>query len=114
MVGAKLYGPFIHGLNKGGLREIVNTSKLRGTSASNNMSNDSTAVRAYVGSFEYQKKNKRWSGRANIYIEFQTYTPPRCGLPPGYAEWTEESLINSYLKIKILRVVNGEGELVSV
>jgi hypothetical protein len=110
----RTYGPYVHTLNKGGLNEIVTTSKLRGTEASNYMANDRRAVRAYVGTFEYQKKNKNWSGRKSIHIEFLTFVPPRSGLPPGAAEWGEELLIEGYLPIQILRVVNGEGENVNV
>jgi hypothetical protein len=104
------YGPFVHTLNKGGLKEIVTTEKLRGTQASNHLANDSKAVRAYVGTFEHQKKNKNWSGRLSTHIEFLSFVPPRSGLPPGYAEWTDESLVEGYLAISIQRVVNGEGE----
>jgi hypothetical protein len=113
MIQEKTYGPFVHTLNKGGLKEIVTTAKLRGTQASNHLANDAKAVRAYIGTFEHQKKNKNWAGRLSIHIEFLTCLPPRSGLPPGYAEWTEESLIEGYLAISIQRVVNGEGESVA-
>lgn len=109
----RTYGPFVHTINKGGLKEIVTSGKLRGAAASNNMANDSRAVRAYVGSFEHQKQNKRWSGRVSIHIEFLSFSPPRPNLPPGYAEWVDDQLIENHLAIKILRVVNGEGELVA-
>ena len=109
----RTFGPFVHTLNKGGLNEIVTASKLRGSVASNHLANDNKAVRAYVGSFEHQRKNKRWSGRVSIHIEFLALIPPRSDLPPGYAEWTEDQLVESHLPIKILRVVNGEGEFVA-
>ena len=110
----RTYGPFVHTLNKGGLKEIITAEKLRGAEAANYMANDVKAVRAYAGTFELQKKNKNWSGRNHIHIEFLTFTPPRSGLPPGYAEWCGEQLIEDHLSIKILRVVNGEGESVLV
>jgi hypothetical protein len=37
----------------------------------------------------------------------------RTGLPPGYAEWSEDQLIEGHLPIQILRIVNGEGEPVA-
>mgnify|MGYP000849042494 CR=1 FL=1 len=107
----RTYGPFVHTLNKGGLNAIRTGSKLRGTNASNHMANDSIAVRAYIGTFEHQKKNKNWHGRESVHIEFTTEIPPRSGLPPGYAEWTD-GLIEGHLPIKITRVLNGEGESV--
>jgi hypothetical protein len=110
---ARTYGPFVHTLNRGGLKEIVTTGKLRGAEASNHLTNDVKAVRAYVGTFEFQKKNKNWSGRLKTHIEFLTFTPPRDGLPPGYAEWSGEQLINDHLPIKVLRVLNSEGEPVA-
>jgi hypothetical protein len=114
MTSERTYGPFVHGLNKGGLKEIITSSKLRGANAENYMANDHPAVRAYPGTFEYQKKNKNWSGRKNIFIEFLTYIPLRSGLGPGQAEWRDGELVEGYLRIKILRVVNGEGEPVSI
>lgn len=113
MTQARTYGPYVHTLNKGGLKEIVTTGRLRGTEASNNLANDRRAVRAYVGTFEQQKKNKNWSGRQSVHIEFVTSVPPRSGLSPGYAEWDDSLLVAGYLPIEILRVVNGEGEKVS-
>ncbi|MEX1188760.1 MAG: hypothetical protein WED33_05835 [Bacteroidia bacterium] len=104
------YGPYVHGLNKGGLPEIIISSKLRGAAASNHMSNNNPAVRAYEGSFEFHKKNKRWQGKHKIYIEFLTKQPSRSGMPPGGAEWTGSQLTNNHLEIKILRVINGDGE----
>jgi hypothetical protein len=106
----RTYGPFLHTLNKGGLKEIVTTGKLRGTEASNHLANDNKAVRAYVGTFEHQKKNKNWSGRLSTHIEFLSFVAPRSGLPPGYAEWNDALLTEGHLSIKILRIVNGEGE----
>ncbi|MEO6276749.1 hypothetical protein [Roseateles sp.] len=106
------FGPFVHTLNKGGLKEIVITGKLRGAAASNHLANDHKAVRAYVGTFEHQKKNKNWHGRVSIHIEFLSFVAPCGALPPGYAEWGEELLTEGHLPIKLLRVVNGEGESV--
>ena len=106
------YGPYVHGLNKGGLREIILSSKLRGAAASNHMAHDRIAVRAYEGAFEYHQQNKRWSGRDKIYIEFFTMLPPRTGTPPREAEWTGPQLINDHLDVKISRVVYGSGEQV--
>ncbi|MCB1887832.1 MAG: hypothetical protein KDH20_09520 [Rhodocyclaceae bacterium] len=114
MTDGKKYGPFVHKLNKGGLHAIVTTGKLRGAEGSNYFSNDRAAVRAYVGTFEYQKKNKNWSGRTSIFIEFMTTVPLRSGLGPGHAEWSGDELIEGYLPIQILRVLNGEGEAVPV
>jgi hypothetical protein len=102
------YGPYVHTLNKGGLVEIRITSRLRGSTASNNMANDSIAVRAYVGTFEHQQKNKNWSGKVSVHIEFLTSIPPRAGLNPGFAEWTD-GLIAGYLPIQITRIVHGDG-----
>ena len=103
------FGPFVHGLNKGGLFNISGTRKLRGANPSNNMASERPAVRAYAGSFEHQKAIKRWSGSDKTFIEFMTYTPPRSGLPPGYAEWSEEQLNEGFLPIHILRIVDGNG-----
>ena len=103
------FGPFVHGLNKGGLFEIARTGGLRGAPASNNMASDSLAVRAYVGDFAYQKRNKNWSGADKSFIEFVTRVPPRSGLPPGYAEWAEEQLTDGFLTIQVLRVIDGNG-----
>jgi hypothetical protein len=107
------YGPFVHGLNRGGLKGIISESQLRGATASNHLANDRYAVRAYAGTFEEQKRNKRWSGRDKTFIEFMTMVPPRAGLPPGYAEWSDHLLMNNHLKIRILRVLNGEGEAIA-
>src|SRR5882672_7592460 len=96
-------GPFVHGLNKGGLFEIARTRQLRGTEASNNMASDRLAVRAYVGSFEHQKRIKNWSDPSKTLIEFVTQIAPRTGLPPGYAEWGEDQLVHGYLPITITR-----------
>ena len=112
MTKSRIFGPFVHTLNKGGLNEIRTSGKLRGTAASNHLANDSLAVRAYTGSFEHQKKNKNWHGRASVHIEFTTAFVPRPGLPPGYAEWASDELIDGYLPITITRVVNGEGEAI--
>lgn len=109
----RTYGPFVHTLNKGGLKQIVVGQKLRGVVASNHMANDSAAVRAYVGTFEYQKKNKNWHGRVSVHLEFLTMIAPRNGLPPGYAEWSENELQDGYLPVEIIRVLNGEGEVVN-
>lgn len=109
-----IHGPYVHGLNKGGLKQIISQSKLLGTSASNHMANDHPAVRAYEGTFEFHKKNKNWHGRDRVIIEFMTRQPSRGGMPPGAAEWTAGQLNNNYLDIKILRVLNGEGEQVRV
>jgi hypothetical protein len=113
MAENRTYGPYVHTLNRGGLREILTTGKLRGSEASNYMANDRKAVRAYVGTFEYQKKNKNWSGRQSVHIEFLSFVPPRSGLAPGYAEWDGDLLTEGHLPIKILRVLNGEGEPVT-
>ncbi|MEJ8854150.1 hypothetical protein WKW79_06205 [Variovorax robiniae] len=113
MTDPRTFGPFVHTLNKGGLREIVTSGKLRGTPASNHLANDHLAVRAYAGSFEHQKRNKNWSGRISRHIEFVSHVAPRPGLPPGYAEWTDEQLIDGHLRIQILRVLDGEGSIVT-
>jgi hypothetical protein len=107
--GDATHGPYVHGLNKGGLSEIWRSQKLRATSAGNHMANDRLAVRAYVGTFEHQKRNKNWSGADKTFVEFLTFTAPRSGLPPGYAEWTEGQLDGGYLRVKILRVLDGNG-----
>jgi hypothetical protein len=112
MTDTKLYGPFVHGLNKGGLTSIVRNSSLLGTAASNNLANDRVAVRAHVGTFEEQRRKKRWSGSQHTFIEFRTFIPPRPGLPPGFAEWSEEQLVGGYLRIQISRILTGDGQLV--
>ncbi len=114
MTTGKLYGPFVHGLNKGGLKEIVTTGKLRGAVAGNHMANDRPAVRAYTGPFERRRKIMNWSGRDRVYIEFTTEVPLRDGLAPGQAEWSDDQLIDNHLPITITRVLNGEGEPVAV
>jgi len=96
------------------LKEITLIQKLRGATASNHMSNDNSAVRAYVGTFEQQKANKLWHGRDKTFIEFYTRKPHRSGLTPGYAEWCDEQLSDNHLTIKIKKVVNGEGEVIDV
>lgn len=110
MTTAIHFGPFVHILNKGGLHSIVQSASFRGTVASNNMANDDPAVRAYVGSFEHQQRNKNWSSASMTVIEFLTFTPPRPGCSPGYAEWRGEQLIDGHLAVRILRVLNGRGE----
>ena len=109
----RLYGPYVHTLNKGGLKQIALAQKLRGATASNHMANDHAAVRAYVGTFEHQRKNKNWSSRESIHLEFMTTIAPRSDLPPGYAEWGEAELQQGYLPIQLTRVLNGAGELVT-
>ena len=109
---SRTYGPYVHGLNKGGLREIRATQKLRATCPANYMASDRPAVRAYVGTFEFLKKRMNWSGRDHTFIEFMTKIPSRSDLPPMHAEWTENQLVDGHLAIQILRVVNGEGEAV--
>lgn len=109
-IARETFGPFVHGLNKGGLSEIVRTSSLRGVGASNHMANDTPAVRAYVGSFEHQRQNKRWSGANKTFIEFSADLRPRPNLPSGYAEWTGDALANGHLRIHISRIVDGDGK----
>jgi hypothetical protein len=106
------HGPFVHTLNKGGLREIVTSQKLRGTIPGNYLASDRLAVRAYKGSFEHQKKNKNWSGKVSVHIEFMSRIAPDTGQSPGWAVWSEDSLIQGHLPIRILRVVNGDGEVI--
>lgn len=114
MVAEKLYGPFIQGLNKGGLKEIVTMGKLRGAAGGNNMANDRCAVRGYTGPFEIRRKIMNWNGRDRTYIEFMTNSLSRTGLVPGCAEWDGDQLIENHLPIRITRVLNGEGEAVGV
>ncbi len=114
MVAEKLYGPFVHGLNNGGLKEIVITGKLRGAVGGNNMANDRSAVRAYTGPFETRRKIVNWKGRDRTYIEFMTNSPSCTGLVPGSAEWDGDQLIENHLPIRITLVLNGEGEPVGV
>jgi hypothetical protein len=114
MTEVRMYGPYVHQLNKGGLREIIIGGKLRGSVAGNHMANEDAAVRAYAGTFEYQQKNKNWGDRSRTYIEFMTFTPVRAGLGAGAAEWRGVQLTEGYLPIKILRVLNGAGESVPV
>ena len=108
-----IVGPFVHGLNKGGLSEIVRTSSLRGVAASNHMANDRPAVRAHIGTFEFQRQNKRWSGADKTFIEFYTDVGHRPNCPPGYAEWIDDALENGYLRIRISRIVDGDGKVIS-
>jgi hypothetical protein len=112
ITSARISGPFVHCLNKGGLEDIVRTRKLRGTVASNSMANDRPAVRAYTGTFEHQKRNKNWNGPQMTVIEFYTSTPPRPNLSPGYAEWTEEGLVDGHLSIQISKIVDGNGAII--
>lgn len=106
------HGPFVHTLNKGGLTEIVSSRRLRGTAPANHLASDRAAVRAYTGSFEHQKRNKNWSGKISVHIEFMTAIAPDADLPPGWAVWSDDRLIDGYLPIRILRVVNGDGDLI--
>lgn len=108
------HGPFVHTLNKGGLQQIVASGMLRGTAPANHLASDRLAVRAYTGSFEHQKKNKNWSGRLSVHVEFMTPVPPDTDLPPGWAIWSDDRLLDGHLPIRILRVLNGDGEPVSV
>jgi hypothetical protein len=106
-----VYGPYVHKLNKGGLHEILTTQKFRATPA---RGSDIPGVRAHVGSFEKVKKKMNWSGRQDTYIEFTTEIPPCSGLPPWLAEWRENELLVGQLPIRVLGVVNGEGEPVMI
>ena len=108
------HGPFVHTLNKGGLQEIVTSGRLRATEPANHLASDRLAVRAHTGSFEHQKKNKNWHGRLSVHIEFMTPVPPDADPPPGWATWSDDRLLEGQLPIHILRVVNGDGELISV
>jgi len=72
------------------------------------MANDSIAVRAYAGTFEHHQRNKNWSGKLSVHIEFLTSIPPRSGLPPGFAEWTD-GLVDGHLPIHITRILHGDG-----
>lgn len=110
---AREYGPFVHTLNKGGLRLIITSGKLKGTQPANHLASDRLAVRAYAGSFEHQRKNKNWKGKTSIHIEFMTPIPVDADLPPGWAMWSEDRLIEGYLPIRILRVVNGDGDVIT-
>jgi hypothetical protein len=110
ITGNWMRGPYVHGLNKGGLSEIRSTQRLRATRPANTVASDRPAVRARPGTFEHVKKVMHWSGRDRTFIEFMTRVPPRPQLPPMFAEWDDDQLIDGHLPIFILRVVNGEGE----
>ena len=100
------HGPFVHGLNKGGLEEIRKTSSLISTQGREGRG---VAVRALFGSFEYQRKNKRWDDPQRIYIEFYTDQPPYKG-DPIIAQWHLPE--GAFLKIYISGVFNGAGDIV--
>lgn len=102
------YGPYVHQLNKGGLKEIVTSGKLRGTEASNNSGGIGLAVRASVGSVDYQLRNLGWKrDPEKVLIEFYAdVEPPR---HPAFAIWSEDQLSDGHLPIKISRVARGDG-----
>lgn len=101
-----VHGPFVHGLNKGGLLSIIRQSALRSTTSRYG----GDAVRAHSGSFAHLREFRRWGEGQDlnqIYIEFMTHTPPASGSRPGLPEWHLES--GSLLPIKITGLFRGTG-----
>lgn len=104
------YGPYVHQLNKGGLKEIITSGKLKGTEASNNTGGLGLATRASKGSVEHQLRNPGWVRYPErIWIEFYTDIEP--DQHPAWAIWHEDKMTDGHLPIKISRIVRGDGTL---
>ena len=101
------YGPFVHGLNKGGLAEIVRTSRLISTEGRHG----GHEIRARVGDFKSLQTKLRWAEggtyQDRIFIQFDTDIAPRTGEAPGSASWPMPA--GNYLHIRIVGIFTGSG-----
>jgi hypothetical protein len=107
-----VFGPFVHGLNKGGLTDILGHQRLLSTEA-RGVAGGAAAVRAIKGLWEDLAKRNNWLHRPDpnqIYIEFMTYDSPRNDGHPAEARWDVPE--GQYLPIKVLRVIDGTGKVV--
>jgi hypothetical protein len=100
------YGPFVHGLNKGGLEDIRGNQRLL-SSPARGIAGGANAVRAYYGSFEKRQKNKNWHNPSKVYIEFMTFLPPYQH-DPIMARWFMNE--GEYLPIRITGIFYGSGK----
>lgn len=90
-----LYGPFYHQINKGGLRAILESGKLRASEAAM-IAGGSTAVRAH-------RNHPGSSEGGRPLITFYTNTPPYSSSAPWIAIWYQETDLE-------VEVTNVEGD----
>ena len=104
-----MFGPFVHGLNKGGLTDILAHQRLRATVA-RAVAGGGSAVRGIRGTWDDVAQRRGWLIKpdpSQLYIEFETYESPDADGHPVEARWSIPE--GTYLSIKVLRVRNGAG-----
>lgn len=102
-----IFGPFVHGLNKGGLNEIRTHRQLRASDAAG-IAGGASAVRAHVGLFAYLQRRNRWfANPEKVFIEFTTSVAPEAH--PAIAVWYMPA--GAYLRIAIRATYNGAGQV---
>ncbi len=106
-----MHGPFVHGINKGGLNDIIRFQRLVSTEA-RGIAGGGTGVRAYEGDFQtlFRRMNSGNSPSGKQFVEFHTFHPPRSRTPPGLANWPLAE--GEYLNVRISGVFEDNGRKV--
>ena len=100
-----LHGPFYHGLNKGGLEEILATQQLR-ASAARPIAGGAEAVRAIR---VREGEQGIGAGTGHTTLEFYCVTPPEPNQAPGMATWYMPE--GEHLSVVITRVGHDNGRI---
>lgn len=95
---------YVHGLNKGGLDEILATGRLNSSEAAM-IAGGVPRVNALRGDFGSLHETMNWHDPDKIFIEFTTEVEPP--YHPAYARWS--GLENDYLPIEVTGVFDGSG-----
>lgn len=95
---------YVHGLNKGGLDEILASGRLNSSEAAM-IAGGVSRVNALRGDFESLHETMNWHDPEKIFIEFTTEVEPP--YHPAYARWS--GLENDYLPIEVTGVFDGSG-----
>ncbi|MCP4733053.1 MAG: hypothetical protein GY873_02570 [Bosea sp.] len=95
---------YVHGLNKGGLDEILATGRLNSSEAAM-IAGGVPRVNALRGDFGSLHETMNWHDPDKIFIEFTTEVEPP--YHPAYARWS--GLENDYLPIAVTGVFDGSG-----
>ncbi|MBX9912093.1 MAG: hypothetical protein K2Z25_25745 [Beijerinckiaceae bacterium] len=95
---------YVHGLNKGGLEEILATGRLNSSEAAM-IAGGVPRVNALRGDFGSLHETMNWHDPEKIFIEFTTEVEPP--YHPAYARWS--GLENDYLPIAVTGVFDGSG-----
>ena len=95
---------YVHGLNKGGLDEILATGRLNSSEAAM-VAGGAMRVNALHGDFRSLHETMNWHDPEKIFVEFMTEIEPP--YHPAYARWS--GLENDYLPITVTGVFDGSG-----